>query len=529
MAKLIYLEADEEITEIIARVRGLPAEDGVVLVLPPQARALQSSLNLRLLLQYSQKLGKTTAIVTSDPRTQSLALEHDFATFPSVDAWERGATVPAPARAPTVIPASPRTAAAVVPASGPAATAVAEPVPTLPAPVERPREAFRPAFVRPARPKSRAPLIAAGAALGLAIIAAALYVPSASLTLVVAGSPVSVELKISGSKDAVPAGATAQIQTTPVEVREFKGTPVPATGVKTVPAVAGTGNVVFSLQGCVLCEATIPEGWIVSTANGIKFKTQKTVHITPITSPSSPIPIAAVDAGAAGNVEADKITQIQGNENPNQLRVRNPNPTTGGADAKSLTIVSAEDEKKAEQALVAELEPKVKQQLAAKSTGTLKQVGDATLSHDTSFDRNVGDETANFNASVTVVGKAALVDEAAVRKLLRQAINGKVPPKFVLTDDPIKTDYKPESVTPEGNVLLAGKADAVVRPDFSLPELRTLAKGKSAAEARQALSHLGSVQEVRVRQEPVALPRLPLFGSRIFFKVRLLRALTGTA
>jgi hypothetical protein len=235
--------------------------------------------------------------------------------------------------------------------------------------------------------------------------------------------------------------------------------------------------------------------------------------------------------GGAGNVDAGKINSFCRSEDNATLSVNNPAATAGGADEKKLTIVSEQDQKGAKDALIAELTPKVKQQVAAKATGTLKVMGEPGITPEVSFDRNVGDEAANFTASATVTGKAVLADEASINKLLRRAVSDKIPPKHVLTDDPVKSSYKAESVSLEGNgnVVIKGTAKGFVRPDFKLADIRSRTKGKSPAEARQALSRLENVQEVRVRQDPFGLPRLPFFGTRIFVKLHQLSAPTGNA
>ncbi len=522
MPKLIYLEADDEITSIVDRLREIPTENAPVLVLPSQARALQSSLNVRLLRHYSQNLGKRTAIVSSDPRTQAMAVEHGFPTFPTVDAWERGVEVYRTGPAASAGPGGAGIATALRPAAGQAATAVAEVPVRAPQPAPAP-EVFKPSFTRPAKRRSRAPLAAAAVLVLLAVVAGALYLPSATLTLVVAGTPVNLEQTITGSPAAVAPGTTAQVQTTLVDAQEVKVLQEKATGVKQIPAVNATGSVIFFFRDCSLCNVTLPTGTTVSTTTGIRFKTQKSVYVPLFNGETDPVPVAATEPGTAGNVEANKITQVQINDPDKKLHARNPNPTTGGTDVKNLTVVSGDDQKRAEKRLIDELTPKVKQQLAGKATGSVKPVGDAFLNHETSFDRNAGEEVEQFNATVKLAGKQVLLDDASVKRLLQQGLQAKVPPGFQLTDDPVKLSYPLESVTPEGNVVFKGKAQGIVRPVFSLPDIRVRAKGKSPADARAALSKLPSVQDVQVRQSPLALPRLPIFGSRIFVRVHQLR------
>src|SRR4030081_3781083 len=90
MSRVLYVEFDDEITELVARIRASGEEAALVFVLPNRARVLQSILNLRLLQQYSRSFMKRTSIVSGDPRVQQLARDAAFPVYASVAAFERG-------------------------------------------------------------------------------------------------------------------------------------------------------------------------------------------------------------------------------------------------------------------------------------------------------------------------------------------------------------------------------------------------------------------------------------------------------
>ncbi|MEA2670422.1 MAG: hypothetical protein QOG45_642, partial [Chloroflexota bacterium] len=54
MAKMVYVDPEEEITELVERIRAAGDESHLVFIFPSQARVLLSPLNLRLLQQYSR-------------------------------------------------------------------------------------------------------------------------------------------------------------------------------------------------------------------------------------------------------------------------------------------------------------------------------------------------------------------------------------------------------------------------------------------------------------------------------------------
>src|SRR3981081_80413 len=96
MSKVLYIEPDDEIPDLVEKIRRSGEEQDLVFVLPHRTKVLQSSLNLRLLQQYSRSFVKRTAIVSGDPRVQQLAKSAGFPTYASVQAYERGVEVVRP-------------------------------------------------------------------------------------------------------------------------------------------------------------------------------------------------------------------------------------------------------------------------------------------------------------------------------------------------------------------------------------------------------------------------------------------------
>ena len=95
---LIYLEADDEVTTVVRRLRQVEGER-VVLVAPGRSRATSSVVALRLLARLGEEAGVTIA-VAGDALTRSLAAEAGLDTYASVED-ARNARPAAPADAPT--------------------------------------------------------------------------------------------------------------------------------------------------------------------------------------------------------------------------------------------------------------------------------------------------------------------------------------------------------------------------------------------------------------------------------------------
>ena len=93
---LIYLEADDEVTSVVRRIRA-SSDQRVVVVVPGRSRATSSAVALRLLARAAATDGREVAVV-GDALTRSLAGEAGLAAYATVDDARR-AGPPDPAAA----------------------------------------------------------------------------------------------------------------------------------------------------------------------------------------------------------------------------------------------------------------------------------------------------------------------------------------------------------------------------------------------------------------------------------------------
>src|SRR5207302_3753383 len=85
----IYVESEEEIPELVERLRRYNGED-TMLVLPMRSRIGQSRFNFQLLRNYAARLGKRVTVVCDDPAVQKMASESGFAVFGAVGPMGEG-------------------------------------------------------------------------------------------------------------------------------------------------------------------------------------------------------------------------------------------------------------------------------------------------------------------------------------------------------------------------------------------------------------------------------------------------------
>jgi len=531
--KLIYVEPDEEITSLVDRLRSEREDQNLVFVLPPASRVLQSGLNARLLLQYSNSLGKQTALVTPDPRSQGVAIETGFSVFPSLAAYQAGAALDRPSAAapaavalapvPEGVSAPPRRPRPARPIEDPHAPPITTTSPArAPAPLTPTRVAARGERRFPYMPS------AVGAAV-VALVAAIVFLPSADIDIKTAAIPVSATPTVTGQKDTPAPGDNLAVQTSVVEVDESAAQQqFPATGQKTIPGNKATGNVVFNYQGlycpsaenCEL-EAIFPKNTEVYTDSGVKFiTTQDSGPVQANGGQSSPVPVASEQGAASANVPEKSVKNITNNPSGSNFQVNNPQATAGGTDPQQQQIVSQQDLDGAKSKLGDPLVQKVNNELNQKAQGNIKQITQHAVDVNFQSDHKAGDQGQNFNASLSVKGRVLSIDDSKVKSILRDQLKRKVPADYQLTSDQPKLNYNIANAELDtGKALFDGSASGFEAPRIDTQDIKQHITGKSPADARRYVNvkvNVANAQtDIVIVSHPGLWPLLPFLDWRI--------------
>ena len=529
LAKLLYVEADEEITDLVDRLRDLSLEDEVTFVVPERARALQSPMSFRLLKRYADSYGKRVNLVSGDSRLQAMSLEAGVTAYPSLAAYDTGTEIHQPGLAdePPAPGGAPSTA---VPARAEAGSRTASPggVATL----DRPRQASvisaspKKAPAPPKAPRSgpsfnsyRPYVIGAGALVIIALLVGILYLPSATATLSVSGTPVKADVTLLGAPGTA-AGSPDHFATQSVHASQSQTLPGAPTGQKQIDAQPSTGSVTFTYNCTFFCDnkaKSIAAGTSVSTNEGKQYTTQKAITVS---SPqgSASVQVKAVQPGPGGNTEAHTISNINNTRDFN-LSVDNPQATTGGADPRTATVIQQSDIDGMRDIFAKDAVPQVTDQLKSKAQGqTVVMVGNGVQAT-TKSDHKVGEEVSGFTVIITVEGYGVAFDEKTVKQMLKSGLQHKLQSGTQLTND-VKLTYDAIDATTDGHVTLNGHASGFSIPVFLENNIRGHLKGMSPSKAHAFLQSLPSVVDARVNQSPFGLPWLPLFSSRITLKIQ---------
>jgi hypothetical protein len=494
----IYVETEEEIPELVERLRRYRGDD-TMLVLPLRSRIGQSRFNFQLLRNYAAGMGKRVTVVCDDPAVQKMASESGFAVFGAVGAQGEG------------IPSAPE---ADLPIPHWWQRGQSEPATHIGIAAPTRLITKRATELRPGRFFL---YMTAAILLGIGLVAAALYVPSASVTLLASAQAFSqkaVEIQAQPGKP--------PIRVRPVIITRSVSQGFKTTGSIRVLLAAATGIVIYTNnedpphcpgQSCGSLGLVVSSGQRLMNTNGIEFA-QTTRGLLVPWHGSASASIIATARGAAGNVGSGTINVIENNSH--DIRVTNPQATGGGADAVNTPQMTVSDFAAARTVLEQSLRQSIAQQISASKKGG--EVLSVTLIYGAprfSTDHQPNDKVAAFNATMSLQGEGDFYIDADVHKAFENYLAQRIPNnQQLLTDAPIQVDYRILSATAGGHLVFVGDAAAFIAAKLDMDKIRAQVVGRPLAQARFYLQGL-DVRSVSIKEQPITLPLMPLLVGRI--------------
>lgn len=473
---VIDLDARASILEAAERLAAAPPEQPVTIVVPAGAPFARSPIFLEVARGVAA--GRPLALVSSDPRTRSIAASVHLPAFASLGALEREELDP------TERLEAPRRVV------GPAVSG-RRPAPSLGSP-------------------ARAVAIVASA-LGAVLLLLAIVVPSAAVSVV----PTAVAMP--AATFTLRAGPGGDIPAQPLSATINTKVVGAATGSRTEDLKA-TGTVRFMNQ--TTDDLSIPKGTTVQTSDRVQFVTTESktlprsviVFVTVVPG-TVDVAVEAVLGGPSGNVGPNRIVV----SNNGRYTVTNPAATSGG-DTKKIPVVKAEDYSAAtakasvDRALADAANDQKLRWKAQLPADTVVYVGTPSLTAQGGLSDVVGKEVATFEVpvSATVQGFAVAGDQptkAALARYRTQASPGNVL-------DERTAQFAVAATVADDGVTWRVTASGQQSPQLDVTRIRDSLAGRPLGEARAVLEGQGlRVSEVRV--SPAWWPRLPLLGLRI--------------
>lgn len=502
----IYVETEEEIPEVVERLRRLVGED-TMLVLPMRSRIGQSRFNFQLLRNYAARMGKRVTVVCDDPAVQKMASESGFPVFGAVDAQGEG-----------------------IPSEAEAATPVrrwwqrSRIAPTTHVGIAAPTRLLTRTATE-LKPGRFLLYITAATLLLVGLFGAAIFVPSADIKLVAQAAPFTqkdVEIQ------AQPGKAPIKVRSVVISKSNSQG--FKTTGSIVIPLAPSFGVVTYTNKfsppncpgpSCGSPGLIMPVGQRLTNTNGITFsQTSNNYKGQGVLIPwngTVDASVIAVQPGSAGNVGSDTITFIQDNHyDPNKVTVINKDATGGGTDPSNTPQMTVADF----DAGRAQLEQELRQTIAQIFVGGI-QSGEK-LSETIIFgapqystDHQPNEKVPSFSGTMTISGEGDYYIDADVQKAYQNHLAQLVPNnQQLLTESPITVTYRILNATAGGNITFVGSASAFVAPRLDEEKIRAAIVGRPLAQARFYLERL-PIRSVAIKEQPMALPLMPLLARRI--------------
>jgi len=582
MPSIVYLDPEDEITTAATRIRQAP-EKRVALVVPFGSRVATSRINFRLLAREAMRDGRRLDIVAPDASARALAASAGIPVFASVGEYEAALDIPAHVPEPDTRrfdPAVAGTAAVAAAAAGAAATgavpghgsaaaagtaagagtatpgAAAGSLPagavagfasaggaSAPAPdpvrdaeldaiVHRSREAPE---VRTPRRRIPAALVAGVllliVALGVAGVAAYLFLPAATITLIPRIQPVGpIGLTVTADPAATSVDADALvIPAQSVEIPAQASGTFQATG-KRVEKTAATGGVRW--RNCdPTASYTIPKGSIVRTSGGTAFSIDEAVFLpvaiisgggasVNLKCQSSEVAVTATDKGTAGNVDAGTIRVVPSRYNRTVISVTNPSATTGGTET-TIVRISKKDVDAALASLQVDLKASFETEVgnpdrvppgstAFPETAVL---GEATPTVDPTT--LVNQEVETFDLGLDATGTMLAVDPSPIEGIAAARLGAEVTPGSELVEGSTRIAVGDGTVS-DGIVTFQATAMAKETRPVDGPALEGQVLGLSEAEAHAVLDPYG---ETTIELWPGFVTSVPTLDQRVTLTV----------
>ena len=498
----IYVESEEEIPEVVERIRRTNSRD-TMLVLPARSRVGQSRFNFQLLKNYASRMGKKVTVVCDDPAVQKMASETGFAVFGTVGPAGEGI----PSKEPP--PPPPRK---WWQGKGPSLSphiGVIAPTRLITKTVTE---------LKPGR------FLLYMALLMIVLVglsALAVFIPSAQVTLIAQAAPYSqrdIEIQ------AEPGKAPIRVRVSQVSRTDSQG--FKTTGVKAVPLAPALAQVVYTNgfgppHTCPCSPGLVfPRGQrLKDTKDSLEF-----AQISPDTlvkwNSTATVTVQAVIPGSVGNVGDHVITVIEDSVyDPNKVTATNPQAAGGGSDPSSAPLMTESDFDAGRAQLEQSLHQEIAQQLEAGLQKGEKLSSTIVFgAPQFNTDHKPGDTVPSFSGTMTVLGEGDFYVDSDVAKAYTTYLEQRVPTnQQLLTDSGVKVDYRILNATSGGHLTFIGNATAFVAPKLDENKILASIVGRPLQGAKFYLQTL-PIRSSTIEEQPIPLPLMPLLARRITIK-----------
>ena len=342
----------------------------------------------------------------------------------------------------------------------------------------------------------------------VAALGSLLYAETASVKLSVPPQKLGATATLSGSQTG------GDLKTEHIDATATQSLAGTAMTVFIEPKYA-TGQVVFRYtcqSSCPSRPIVISAGTLVTTDALLGYATQA---VAAVQSPSwtTTVAVRATSPGTAWNTGKNTITGINDNPSPD-LHVFNPAPITGATDGRSAQIIQQSDWDAVLNLLTPMVSDALDVALKAKAVDmSFIETGPPLMT--VTSNHRVGDVAKTFTITMTGRVGATAFSNADALRLIRSALDAKIPPGQELTSDSVQITWQILQTSPNGDITVNGTALGFIAPKLSTDTLRSKIRGLSPTEARKSLERTVPGSKAEIHVSPSTMPWLPLIAEHI--------------
>ncbi len=516
--EVFYIDADEEITSVIDKMKG--AEAGtLLLVVPKGASLLQSIVNLKLLKKEADEKGKNIAFVTTDPVGRNLAGQVGIPVYQDVEGREPAILPPRPDR-----PSAEEVIDVDMSDKGKKEPPI---IVRHYQDVSRVVHPLASSTVRPAYFRKK--LIIGMLAFLLSCAGIMFLYPKTTVVLGVKSEPYSSAIDLVIDSKATEVNKNSSILPgADIAIEQSKTTTAAATGKKILGEKA-KGSVTVS--NCYQSTPLLIARGTTLSSGGRNFATTAavTVPAATIVGPSctagqESVNIEAASIGSDWNLISNSTFCFPDKACSGILYVSAKNSTDlQGGNSREVTFIKQEDIDAASSAASAELFAAATNELKDNAEGRSMRVLDtaieARITEKTS-DKAADTEASDAQVTTRVHVRTLAFKEADYRRLIVDLLSLRLAQgkRLILSEsDEIATSVA-EMNWDQGYIRVQGNVKTRVADEIDENQVKRLVVNQSVSRAMSQLLALPGIVEVAVETSPRFLNRTALFARNIIVK-----------
>jgi hypothetical protein len=516
--EILYIDADEEITSVIDKLKACEAET-VILVVPKGASLLQSLINLKLLKREAEPLGKKIALVTADRVGRNLALQIDIPVYEDVESRQPVVTSARLGRPPVEdlveVDMSEK----------------GEPPVEVHHYLEKRRLApSEKSLVIPLTSRFSKKGFLIGALIFLVSLGGLIFLyPKTRVVLGVASEPYEASLELTIDKNIIEINENSSLLPgVELVVEKEKEVTATASGKKTIGEKA-KGPVVF--YNCNKAAAVTLSAGTLLASTGKQFVTQEQVSIpggtflgTTCTAAgkSAPVNIEAKAVGSEANLSTGSTFSVEGypaTGSSDYLIANNETALQGGS-SREVTFLREEDIERAAEMAKDELSLAAEAELEEKAQEggwRILETAYDRLVVEKKSDKAAGTETNDAQVVTKVKVRTLAFNEEAYRKLIVSLLSLRLPEgkRLVLSaQDEIATTVT-ETNWDQGFLKIKGAVKTRTINEMKETDIKHLIRNTSLGTAERRLRELPRVVTVSLEATPRFINRTALIDRNI--------------